>query len=78
MERQWFDQVENVIDLARALESNTDLRSVDQVIRLFEKPWKWEKEWKLFLESTKKGISYGEYVDYLDDMEYQAAMAENE
>ncbi|MFZ9793825.1 MAG: hypothetical protein ACO3F3_15960 [Gemmataceae bacterium] len=78
MEMQWFDSVENVINLARALESNTDLRSVDQVIRLFEKPWKWEKEWGLFQESVKNGVSYGEYLDYLDEMEYQAAMAESE
>lgn len=78
MENQWYDNVENVINLARALESNTDLRSVDQVIRLFEKPWKWEREWNLFQESIKNGVSYGDYVDYLDEMEYLAAMAENE
>lgn len=78
MEKSWFDDVENVINLARALESNTDLRSVGQVIYLFAKPWKFEREWNLLQEAVKNGVSYGEYLDYLDEMEFQAAMIEIE
>ena len=42
---KWFESHDNLIELARWLLSVGWFKTSDDVIRFFEKPWKWEPEW---------------------------------
>lgn len=49
MESKWFNRNGNIYELAEWLVQN-DLMAedYDSLLRLIEKPWKWNDEWKLY------------------------------
>jgi hypothetical protein len=49
--RQWHDDRDTVLALARWLHAtnNEEVVTVDDVLDLFEKPWKWQSEYEDFL-----------------------------
>lgn len=73
MEKEWYDNNDNCLELARVLNEEGEFNTVHSVIRFFEKTWKWEKEWFQLCEARKQGLTYSQYLDYLEDMENETA-----
>lgn len=42
----WYASAENVHTLAAWLNDRDEFGSIDDVLRFFEKPWKWAAEWE--------------------------------
>jgi hypothetical protein len=73
--KEWYEDFDNCISLARALEECYEFRGARDVINFFEKTWKWEKEWLQLVEARKQGLTYSQYLDYLEDMENETTRA---
>jgi len=43
---KWYDNPENTLHLAEQLVEQDRLQGEREVLRFFEKPWKWEPEWE--------------------------------
>jgi hypothetical protein len=49
----WWQHQNRVQALARFLLAIGELYSTDSLMRFFEKPWKWENEWKSYLDMVR-------------------------
>jgi len=47
----WYNNHENLVELATYLNTKGDLSSADDMLYFFEKPWKWENEWNEYQTS---------------------------
>ena len=57
---KWFTSYDNVYDLGDALVERGDLYTVADLLRYFEKPWKWTPEWEQYAadrEGFVKGVA---------------------
>ena len=61
----WFHSSSNVLVLADWLEDGGCFESTRDVIRYFEKPWKWADEW----------AAYGRHVTYEAFLEEEAKLS---
>lgn len=48
MKPEWFEEFENIINLAKWLADEGEITTAFQMLQIFEKPWKWESEWNEF------------------------------
>lgn len=65
----WYEDSSNVIGLATWLDDHSYFSDSQAVLRFFEKPWKWEREfelWDLF-RSTRLIHLRSRCVESLDD-----------
>ena len=46
----WYDNQIDVLDFAKYLDERGEFDDSSAAIYFFEKPWKWNEEWKLFQE----------------------------
>lgn len=51
IEPNWYNNHENLVELATYLNTKGDLSSADDMLYFFEKPWKWENEWNEYQEA---------------------------
>lgn len=49
----WYETHENLVMLATALDDDCRFNETGDVIRFFEKPWKWEPEWDRWVAAGK-------------------------
>lgn len=49
---KWYETYDNVVTLAEWLDMLCEFNETSDVIRFFEKPWKWDREWNLFQQWT--------------------------
>lgn len=47
---RWHDSHDNVLSLANALVYDCYLSTCEDLLRYFEKPWNWDREWEWFAE----------------------------
>lgn len=46
MAERWYENVANVLELARWLDERGELNKISDCIGLFEKPWNWAAEYE--------------------------------
>jgi hypothetical protein len=49
--RRWYDDPEEVLRLAHALSAAGLIQTVDEVLYMIEKPWKWTAEYNRFIHT---------------------------
>ncbi len=54
IESNWYNNHENLVELATYLNTKGDLSSADDMLYFFEKPWKWELEWNEYQNIQKE------------------------
>jgi len=50
----WYDSQLELLNFAKYLHDKDEFDDVDAVIYFFEKPWKWNEEWKEYKINQKK------------------------
>ena len=50
----WYDSQTELLDFAKYLHDKNEFDDADAVIYFFEKPWKWNEEWKEYKINQKK------------------------
>ncbi len=74
----WWHIHENQTDLARFLVEIGKLDSVDDVLYFFEKPWKWDEEYRdyrILLHDWKNSRSYLDLSGFYFQREEAAGLA---
>ena len=56
MKGDWWENYDNLLELANFLRRNEVLVTASEAIYLFSKPWKWDKEWRE-LEALKRKVA---------------------
>lgn len=52
-EEKWFEVYDNVTALASALNDDWRFETPTDMLRYFEKPWKWTPEWEAWTAAGK-------------------------
>lgn len=52
----WYDNQVDLLDFAKYLHDKDEFDDADSVIYFFEKPWKWNEEWKEYNSQLKTEI----------------------
>lgn len=50
---KWFEEFENVLELAKWLADEGRITTAHATLQIFEKPWKWEPEWNEYQAALK-------------------------
>ncbi len=56
MKTHWYDNQVDLLNFAKYLHDKDEFDDVDGVIYFYEKPWKWNEEWKEYDIQQKAGI----------------------